>query len=517
MAPRRPMGMLRGLQETQENLFAEPSLGGVQSTKSHESVEHVLAAAADKLNSSTGAEVPEVSTCGCFPWRKRKNYVKRSSGVTEIDDVSERSGGDTAPNSKDSSRQTRISLGIPEVAWSPISSVPTSPSKKWDGEGGVVPLGMLQRCRKLGEGGMAEVLSAHLASGQFSTEVVKRVVVKYPLPGVHHAVESLESELKVMKALADQACSIKFKASVQRLKRANTMSAKGLAQAGAGAREEKGNGEGFPEWGLVHPFIIHLVGYGTATRAEYAAAKAAGAAEKEGVDPAAAPAAADQGGEGEEGQVQVPFLVLERLAHTLDDRVLAMSKAQTEKQINSTQGMLQRVHLALFWGLQIADACHFLHDEALPKGRIIHRDLKPENIGFSLDDTVRLMDFGLAQIVDRQFRCKPTTLKGSGDEVGTKRYMAPEIGRGEEYHEKVDVYSFSMILWEVLTLHKPFFHRHATSFENYVWHNHERPHLDKRWPQGLHRLLSECWDPEMDARPSFREIVGSIEGLLMEL
>mmetsp|Transcript_10610 Transcript_10610/g.15796 ORF Transcript_10610/g.15796 Transcript_10610/m.15796 type:complete len:90 (+) Transcript_10610:270-539(+) len=86
----------------------------------------------------------------------------------------------------------------------------------------------------------------------------------------------------------------------------------------------------------------------------------------------------------------------------------------------------------------------FIHFDAFPGYHAIHRDLKPDNIVF-LDNTVKLMDFGLACLVP-QSTSSSTYYKMTGD-TGTLRYMAPEVATHNPYNEKVDVYSFSLIVW----------------------------------------------------------------------
>lgn len=96
--------------------------------------------------------------------------------------------------------------------------------------------------------------------------------------------------------------------------------------------------------------------------------------------------------------------------------------------------------------LEIAQAMQYLHEQ---KPKVIHRDLKPSNI--FLDDAlhVRVADFGHARFLDDD----EMALTG---ETGTYVYMAPEVIRCEPYDEKCDVYSFGIILNELLTGNYPY-------------------------------------------------------------
>ncbi|KAF7710592.1 eukaryotic translation initiation factor 2-alpha kinase 3 [Silurus meridionalis] len=107
--------------------------------------------------------------------------------------------------------------------------------------------------------------------------------------------------------------------------------------------------------------------------------------------------------------------------------------------------------LAIF--LQIAEAVDFIHSKGL-----MHRDLKPSNIFFTLDDVVKVGDFGLVTAMDQEedddeemntLTPMPTYARHTG-QVGTKLYMSPEQLSGNLYSHKVDIYSLGLILFELL-------------------------------------------------------------------
>ncbi|GLU19944.1 hypothetical protein SLE2022_361640 [Rubroshorea leprosula] len=153
--------------------------------------------------------------------------------------------------------------------------------------------------------------------------------------------------------------------------------------------------------------------------------------------------------------------------------------------------------------------------ECLHANGIIHRDLKPSNLLLTEDKKqIKLADFGLAreEIMD-EMTC----------EAGTYRWMAPElysrdplpVGVKKHYDHKVDVYSFSIVVWELLTNRAPFKGRPNITVA-YATANNERPSLENL-PEDIASLLQSCWDADPNVRPEFREITISLTNILNSL
>ncbi|KAM9420482.1 mitogen-activated protein kinase kinase kinase 7-like isoform 2-T2 [Salvelinus alpinus] len=152
---------------------------------------------------------------------------------------------------------------------------------------------------------------------------------------------------------------------------------------------------------------------------------------------------------------------------------------------------------AMSWCFQCSQGVAYLHGMK-PKA-LIHRDLKPPNLLLVAGGTVlKICDFGTACDIQTHM----TNNKGSA------AWMAPEVFEGINYSEKCDVFSWGIILWEVITRRKPFDEIGGPAFR-IMWavHNGTRPPLIKSLPKPIESLMTRCWSKDPSQRPSMEEIV----------
>ncbi|PSN51419.1 Mitogen-activated protein kinase kinase kinase 7 [Blattella germanica] len=152
---------------------------------------------------------------------------------------------------------------------------------------------------------------------------------------------------------------------------------------------------------------------------------------------------------------------------------------------------------AINWALQCAQGVAYLHNMK-PKA-LIHRDLKPPNLLLIMGGTVlKICDFGTA--------CDKKTYMTNNK--GSAAWMAPEVFEGSNYTEKCDVFSWGIILWEVLTRRKPFDDIGGPAFR-IMWavHKGDRPPLINGCPKPIEQLMTRCWDKDPANRPSMDEVV----------
>jgi serine/threonine protein kinase len=154
----------------------------------------------------------------------------------------------------------------------------------------------------------------------------------------------------------------------------------------------------------------------------------------------------------------------------------------------------------------LVQACHALQ-EAHDKG-IVHRDLKPENIFLcnqgGIRDFVKVLDFGLAKVTDREMQPGQGQLTQEGMVFGTPEFMSPEQAQGEKLDAKSDIYSLAVILYETLTGKLPF--EAKNSMEYIQLHVQKTPiPLSKRiagktFPPALDAVISKALEKDRNKR-----------------
>jgi serine/threonine protein kinase len=99
--------------------------------------------------------------------------------------------------------------------------------------------------------------------------------------------------------------------------------------------------------------------------------------------------------------------------------------------------------------LDVCNALDYAHSSSY---KLIHRDLKPQNIFICSDGKTKVMDFGIAKILDKETMDQISSLTRSGQSLGTLEYMAPEQRKGlDTMDARSDIYSLGLILYEMLT------------------------------------------------------------------
>ncbi len=150
--------------------------------------------------------------------------------------------------------------------------------------------------------------------------------------------------------------------------------------------------------------------------------------------------------------------------------------------------------------IHVADALALAHSM-----KIIHRDIKPANVLLTDDDTPRLTDFGIAYIGDR------TRITQSGSLIGTYAYTSPEACMGEQLDERADIWSFGVMLYEMLARQLPFEGNSPAAIITAIL---QKPVPDLQQirpdvPTVLARLIYAMLEKERDKRIASMQLVGT--------
>ncbi|OHT13310.1 TKL family protein kinase [Tritrichomonas foetus] len=151
--------------------------------------------------------------------------------------------------------------------------------------------------------------------------------------------------------------------------------------------------------------------------------------------------------------------------------------------------------------LGIAYAMQYIHSM-----NYLHRDLKSLNILLDADDYPKVCDFGMSRTMPEDDQ--KTLLTGG---AGTVQWMAPEVLNSDPYDKKADVYSYGIMLWEIMTCEVPFRGLRDVQIAMAVVGNGSRPMIPADNVGRLGRFIKMCWDQDPSKRPTFDSIVAAFE------
>lgn len=137
----------------------------------------------------------------------------------------------------------------------------------------------------------------------------------------------------------------------------------------------------------------------------------------------------------------------------------------------------------------------------------LHRDLKSQNLLIGDHWLVKICDFGMARV---------RSLGVTMTKLGTLQWVAPEILREERYTEKADVYSFAILIWELVARAVPYVGQNSLMVARAVAYKGLRPEIPAYCPDVFRDLMMLCWTHEPEKRPMFSEILNILDEIPAE-
>ena len=182
--------------------------------------------------------------------------------------------------------------------------------------------------------------------------------------------------------------------------------------------------------------------------------------------------------------------------------VMEMIDGITLKEYLERRGPLSSKEVTIF-STQIAKALEHAHSR-----EIIHRDIKPQNIMLLRDGTLKVADFGIAHVANSQ------TDRAKGEAIGSVHYVSPEQAKGSDIDNRADLYSFGVVMYEMLTGRLPF--EGETPVEVALQHIRSIPlfpsELVEGIPETLERITMKAMNPHLSRRyASATEILNDLE------
>ncbi|MCG2589569.1 serine/threonine-protein kinase [Rhodohalobacter sulfatireducens] len=174
-----------------------------------------------------------------------------------------------------------------------------------------------------------------------------------------------------------------------------------------------------------------------------------------------------------------------------DQYFIAMEYIEGETLETKLENQTLTIQSALRYGIQIAEALTEAHDKD-----VIHRDIKPGNIMVDSKNRIKVTDFGLAEIKNG------SAIGESGPVVGTAAYMSPEQIYGNKVDHRTDLFSFGIILFEMLTGKRPFQAEYDAALTYSILNENPPSLFDllRDIPQELSQLVSRLLEKNPDAR-----------------
>jgi serine/threonine-protein kinase len=199
------------------------------------------------------------------------------------------------------------------------------------------------------------------------------------------------------------------------------------------------------------------------------------------------------------------IITIYEIGESNETHFIAAEYIEGETLHRRLQGEPMSLNSALDAGVQIASALQAAHNAG-----IIHRDIKPENVVIRPDGLVKILDFGIAKLTEKKSDSidaeAATAIKAEGTSagmiIGTANYMSPEQARGGEIDARSDIFSFGIVLYEMLAGKKAFAGETAMDIIGAILHKEPIPlnQIVPEIPHEIERIINKTLRKDRDER-----------------
>ncbi|MCA1624483.1 MAG: serine/threonine-protein kinase [Acidobacteria bacterium] len=213
------------------------------------------------------------------------------------------------------------------------------------------------------------------------------------------------------------------------------------------------------------------------------------------------------------------ILTIYEIGEVAKTNFIAAEYVEGETLYKRLKDQLPELSFILEVAIQVASALNAAHAAG-----IVHRDIKPENVMIRSDNLAKLLDFGIAKLVEKQHETNSeaaTAIKAEtspGTIIGTAAYMSPEQARGKTVDARTDIFSFGVMLYEMLSGKPPFEGENALDIIGSILHREPAPLDETEIPKELRRIVEKCLRKDREERyQTARDLLIDLKHIKQEL
>jgi serine/threonine-protein kinase len=217
------------------------------------------------------------------------------------------------------------------------------------------------------------------------------------------------------------------------------------------------------------------------------------------------------------------IITIYEIGKTDDTHFIATEYIEGETLHSRLRNESMNLKTVLDIAIQVASALDAAH-----RAGIVHRDIKPENVMIRPDGFIKLLDFGIAKLTEKQSEISPdsegaTAIKAGtmpGMIIGTANYMSPEQARGQAVDARTDIFSFGVMLYEMLSGKLPFEGQNALDVIGLILHKEFAPLIQTApdAPRELKHIVEKCLRKDRDERfQTARDLLIDLKDVRREL